>query len=152
NLLEAEGNTQQAIATLQAILDDTARKNYSASDANNRAMLLERLGILQRSAGQYAKAIEAFRQIAAVDNEGAPRISVQIIDTYRQAKDFTKAQQEAAAALKKFPDERMIKLVNASLLADMGKVDDAAAQVRGLLKGDRDRETYLSLAQIYDKG
>src|SRR5262249_11477765 len=48
--------------------------------------------------------------------------------------------------------ERAIRMVNASLLADMGKVDEAAAQVKTLLKGDRDRDTWLALAQIYEKG
>jgi predicted Zn-dependent protease len=42
--------------------------------------------------------------------------------------------------------------VYASLLADMGKTDEAAAQVRSLLDGRRDRETWLALAQIYEKG
>jgi tetratricopeptide (TPR) repeat protein len=152
NLFEAEGNLDKAVAALQGILDETARRNYSAGEAANRAMLLERLGSLQRAAGQFGKAVESFRQIGTLDTEGSPRIAVQIIDTYRQAKDFPKAQQEATAALKKYPNERMVKMVNASLLADMGKVDEAAAQVRSLLKGDRDRETLLSLAQIYEKG
>ena len=152
NLLEAEGKTKEAIATLQNILSDTARKSYSGAEAANRAMLLERLGILYRNSGQYQLAVDAFRQIAPLDAEGSPRLAVQIIDTYRAAKDYGKAQQEAAAALKKYPEERMIRMVNATLLADMGKVDDAAAQVKTLLKGDRDRETYLALAQIYEKG
>jgi tetratricopeptide (TPR) repeat protein len=152
NLLEAEGSADKAIAALQSILDDTARKNYSTPEAANRAMLLERLGILYRNANQYGKAVDAFRQIAALDSQASPRVSVQIIDTYRAAKDWPKAQQEVAAALRKYPDERMIKMVNATLLADMGKVDEAASQVRALLKGDRDRETWLALAQIYEKG
>ena len=152
NLLEAEGTADKAIAALQTILDDTARKSYSAAEAGNRAMLLERLGILYRNAGQYAKAVETFRQIGALGTEAAPRIAVQIIDTYRTAKDWTKAQQEAAAAVKKYPNERMVRMVNASLLADLGKIDEAVAQMRTLLQGDRDRETWMAMAQIYEKG
>jgi tetratricopeptide (TPR) repeat protein len=152
NLLEAEGKTEDAVTTLRGILDETARRTYSASESANRTMLLERLGVLYRNSNQPAKAVETFRQIGTLDEEAGPRVAVQIIDTYRVAKDYPKAQQEAAAALKKFPKERIVKMVNASVLADMGKVDDAAASVRSLLSGERDRETHLALAQIWEKG
>ena len=41
--------------------------------------------------------------------------------------------------------------VHASLLADMGKTDEAVAETRKLLDGKNDRDTYINLAQIYDK-
>jgi tetratricopeptide (TPR) repeat protein len=152
NLLEAEGKVEEAITTLRSILDETSRRSYSASETANRAMLLERLGVLYRNSNQPGKAVETFRQIGALDADNASRVAVQIIDTYRLAKDYAKAQQEAAAAMKKYPNDRMVKMVNASLLADMGKVDEAAAVIRSLLSGERDRETHLALAQIWEKG
>jgi len=66
--------------------------------------------------------------------------------------DRATAQAEADAALKKFPNDRMVKLAHASLLADMGKTDDAVAELRTLLTGDHDRETNLTIAQMYEKG
>lgn len=154
NLLEAEGKTAEAITALKSILDDTAKKTYTASESSNRAMFLERLGILYRGAAQYPQAVEVFRQAGALDSEGSPRISVQIVDTYRASKDLETAQKEADAAAKKFPNERMVALERANVLADRGKVDEAAAEARRQLKnGDpQDRETLLTLAQIYDKG
>ena len=152
NLLQAEGKTDQAITTLKGLLEETARKSYSAAESSNRAMLLERLGILYREANQYPQAVDAFRQIASLDTEGAPRVAVEIIDTYRVAKDFENATKEADAAMKKFPNERMVVMAHASLLSDRGKEDEAAAEVRGLMKGQPDRETLLALAQIYEKG
>lgn len=152
NLLEAEGKTEEAIAALKAILDETAKKAYSASEKSTRTMLLERLGLLYRNANQHQPAIDAFRQVADVDPEAGARASVQIIDTYRQAKNFPKAQQEAEAALKKYPNERMVKLVRASVLADLGKIDEVVSGLRALMNGEKDRETYLAIAQIYEKG
>ena len=152
NLLETEGKSNEAIASLKALLDETARKTYSAADAANRATLLDRLGIFYRAAGQYPQAVEAFRQIAPLEPQRAPRAAVQIVETYRAAKDLETARKEADAALKKYPNERMVQLTHASLLADLGKVDEAAAEVRGLLKGPGDRDTQLELAQIYEKG
>ena len=152
NLLETEGKSNEAIALLKGLLDETARKTYSAADAANRATLLDRLGVFYRGAGQYPQAIEAFRQIAPLEAQSAPRAAVQIVETYRAAKDLESARKEADAVLKKYPGERMVQLTHASVVADQGKIDEAAAEVRGLMKGPDDRDTQLELAQIYEKG
>ena len=151
NLLALEGQNDKAVEALKAILKDTERKSYSEAEKSNRLNFLELLGELYRGQNQYQPAIDAFRQMADLAPDSATRAIVQIIDTYRLAKDYKSARAEADAALKKHPDERVLKLVNASLLADMGQVDQAVAQLRGLLNGERDRETQLAIAQIYEK-
>jgi tetratricopeptide (TPR) repeat protein len=152
NLLETEGKTNEAITSLKGLLEETERKTYSAADAANRATLLDRLGVFYRNAGQYPQAIEAFRQIGPLEAQSAPRAAVQIIETYRAAKDFESARKEADATLKKYPDEHLVQLTHASLLGDLGKIDEAAAEIRGLMKGEDDRDMQLELAQIYEKG
>ncbi len=151
-LLDAQGKTDQAIAAMKSLLEETARKTYSADEAANRALMLEKLGVLYVKAAQYQQAIDAFRQITPLDADGAPRVAVQIIETYQTAKDYESAAREADAARKKFPNEKMVVLAHASVLADRGKADEAASEVRGLLKSGTDLDTLLSLAQIYDKG
>src|SRR5262249_51943976 len=122
-------------------------------EAAARAALLEELGFLYRDAGQYPQAIDSFRQIGSlVDGDSASRIAVQIVETYRQAKDFDSALKESDAALKKYPEDRIVILTHGSVLSDRGKTDEAVNEVRGLLKGERDRETLVALAQIYEKG
>jgi len=116
------------------------------------ARCFERLAGLYRDARQYPKAIEALRQISEFDPAAGARVSANIVETYRAAKDFPAARAEADAAVKKYPKDRVVKVVHASLLADMGQVDEAAAEIRTMLTGERDRETYLTLAQIYEKG
>ncbi len=108
---------------------------------------------MYRSVDQFDPAIDAYREMADVDPALASRSSAQVIDAYRSAKDFTKAQQEADAAVKKWPDDRLIRTTRDSLLAEMGKVDVAAADLKKLLDGKADdRDTYIALANIYDKG
>jgi tetratricopeptide (TPR) repeat protein len=68
------------------------------------------------------------------------------------AKDLNKAQEEAAAAVKKFPKDRTVKLAHASLLSDLGKTDEAVAELRALMDGEKNREIQLAIAQIYEKG
>jgi len=151
NLLAAEGKLPEAIKTLKGVLDSTAKKTYTADEKNNRALLLERLGGLYSASEQYAQAADAFRQMADVDPDSAARSSAFIIDTYRAGKDFAKAQAEAEAALKKYPEDRAVRQAHASLLADLGRTDQAISETRKLLDGKNDRDTYISLAQIYDK-
>lgn len=152
NFLDAQGKPDQAITTLKSILDEMAKTNYSATEKSNRVMLLDRLGGLYRSAGQYQSAVDTFQQIATLDPDTGARVAVQVVDTWRAAKEFSKAQTEADAALAKYPNERIVKLMHASLLADLGKTDQAVAELRALPKSENDRETQLAIAQIYDRG
>src|SRR5580700_4400307 len=146
NLLEAEGRIPDAIKTLKGILDSTAKKTYSASDKSNRILLLERLGFFYRQVEQYPQAVDVFHQITDLDPDAAPRATAAIVETYLLAKDFQKAEAEADAAVKKYPDDPDVRATHASLLADMGKTDQALAETRKLLDGKHDLKVYLSLA------
>jgi len=151
SLLEAEGKTSEAIARLKDLLESTARKSYSAAERGNRAILLERLALLYRASEQVGPAVETFQKLAELDPDLGARAAAQIIDTYRQGKEFARAEQEAAAAARQFPADRTLTLVRASLLGDLGKTHEAVALLTGLLDGKNDREVRLALAQIYDK-
>jgi tetratricopeptide (TPR) repeat protein len=153
SLLEAEGKLPQAIARLKEILDSSAHKSYEPPQKAVRIELLERLAFLYRESEQWGPAVDAFRQVLELNPEAGGSVEAQIVDTYRTAKDFNKAQQEADAALKKYASDRALKATHASLLADLGKSDQAVAETKTLFtgKGKEDRETWLSLAQIYEK-
>jgi tetratricopeptide (TPR) repeat protein len=150
DMLDREGHPDQAIEALKSLLKDTERGTYTDEQKGTRVNLIERLGELYRNSNQNQAAIDAFRQMADLEADAGPRASAQIIETYRKSKDFKNAKAEADSALQKYPDDRMLKMENASLLADMGKVDQAVAQLRSMLKGDHDRETQLNIAQIYE--
>jgi tetratricopeptide (TPR) repeat protein len=152
NLLEGEGKTAEAISALKNILTSSAKRSYSAGEKGNRIVLLERLGLMYRSHEQYTEAIDTFRQIAELDANLGGRAAAQIADTYRIAKNYNKALEEANAAAKKYPDDRVLRAVRASILAETGKTNEAAAELKTLLDGKNDRETYVTLAQIYEKG
>lgn len=150
-LLEEEGKTNDAIATLKGILDRTSKRNYNPEERQTRAQVLEQLGSLYSKGEQYEQAVDAYRQIEALDSDFAARAEAQIIDTYRLAKDYAKAQQQSDAALKKFPNDRTIREVDAQLLADQGKPDVAIIELKKLLDGKNDREIYIQMANVYEK-
>jgi tetratricopeptide (TPR) repeat protein len=151
-ILEAEGKVPEAISVLNEILTSTVRKNYNAAQRQVRWRLLGESARLNLSLEQTDAAVEVFRQMADLDSEQAPKIAARIVGTYQQGKDFAKAEQESEAALKKWPDDRAVRSMHALVIADMGKADAAAAEIKKLQGGKPDIESYMTLAQIYQKG
>lgn len=152
SILEAEDRVPEAAALLKDILSSTARRTYNQGERASRVALLERLAALYRSYDQTDPAVDAYRQMAEVDSSLAPRAAAQVIDTYRSGKAFAKAQQEADASAKKWPDDRTLRVVRDTLLAEMGKADEAANDLKKMFDGKTDRATYVSLADVYEKG
>jgi tetratricopeptide (TPR) repeat protein len=150
-LLDQEGKTPQAIAALNELLDSTSRHTYDPAQRDVRARMLEKLGALYEKNSQFDKAVDTFRQMAAVDSEKNARAEALIVDTYRTAKNYAKAEQESDAAAKKYPNDRTLREVRAQLLTDEGKTDQAVAELKALLDGKNDRETYLAIEDVYQK-
>jgi tetratricopeptide (TPR) repeat protein len=150
-LLQEEGKTVEAITGLKSVLDSTSRRTYDTNQRTFRAQMLEQLGSLYRNNEQYEQAADAFRQIGALDPDLMPRAEAQVIDTYRIAKDYGKAQAEIDTAVKKYPNDRTIREVHAQLLADQGKTDAALTELNKLLDGKNNREVYLAMADINQK-
>jgi tetratricopeptide (TPR) repeat protein len=151
----AQGKYDEAIQQLQTLLQKTekASGNYTSSEANNRAVFLERLGTLYRDQGNINAALETFRKLLALGDENAIRGYQQLVDTLRDQKRYDEASVLLKEALAKFPNDRGLKLVYAGSLADSGKADAAAQAAKSLLKNNPkdDRDVYLALAQIYNR-
>ncbi len=152
SLLESEGRVDDAIVALKEMVETTNRKTYNPAEKAQRVALLERLGVLYRSHDKTQDAVNTFRQIGELDPDLANRSAAQVIESYRQGRDYAKAEKEAEAAFQKFPQDRMVQLVRASILADSGKNNEAIAAAKKLFNGKDDRETYVTLAQLYEKG
>ncbi len=154
-LHETQGHTNEAIDLVKKLLERTAKANaaeYSPREKANRAIFYERLGLLYRGAENYEAAEEAFRQMMDADEENAVRGISQAIETLRQAKNLAKALAEAEAAVQKFPAERSLKLVRASLLGDNGRLEEAVRSLQALLQSKpQDREVLLTLAQVNER-
>jgi tetratricopeptide (TPR) repeat protein len=73
---------------------------------------------------------------------------------YRSAKKYTDAMDVLGQMADLDPQNNGVKLAHASLLADMGKVDEGVAELRALRSDDRakNRELDLATAQLYEKG
>jgi tetratricopeptide (TPR) repeat protein len=151
-ILQYEGKPADAIEVIRGVLQQTERRSYDPAQTGARITLLEQLAAMQRLADQTQPAVDTYRQMATLDPAQAPRASAQIVDTYMNAKEFSKAQDEADAAFKKFPNDPEVRLGRALLMAEMGKTDAAAADVKKLLDGKNDLAIQLKLAEVYVKG
>ena len=148
---QAQGRFDEAAQTLSDLLKKTEKSDngYTQSERNNRAVFLERLGTVYRDQDKYNEAIEAFRKMIALGDDNAVRGYQQIIDTYREAKQWQQATMVAKEATQKLPNDRGLQMVYAAQLADTGAPDKALAEVQSMLtgKGD-DRDVYITLAQM----
>lgn len=153
-VLEAQGKFDEAADVLQKLLAHTAHpdNNYSSGERNNRALFLERLGTVYREEGRPLLAMDTFRKIVDLGGDEAARGYAEIIDAYRDQKQWADATRVAQEAVGKFPNDKSLKLALATQLADDGKADAAIQIEKSLLKnGPEDRDTYIGLSQIYTR-
>ena len=156
-IYQAQGRYEEAIPLMRDLLkkSEKAEGKYSAGEKSNRAVFLERLGTIYRDQGNYPAAIEPFREIVALGgDDNVERGYQQIIDTWREAKEWQKATDAAQEAVQKLPNSRDLKMVLAAQQADMGQVDTAIKDVRAMLKNNNsaeDRQVYITLAQMYTR-
>jgi tetratricopeptide (TPR) repeat protein len=124
-LLEAESKYPEAVGLLKGLVEETARPKYSAAESAARGQLLEDLGSLYRTTGQYTESVDAYRKASTLNKENSLDNSKQIIDTYRTAKNADGVRKE---------------------------VDAAAAELRTRMNGKGDVPALLTLASVYEKG
>jgi len=151
---QAQGRYDDAAKILVDLLDKTEKKDdsYTQGEKNNRAVFLERLGSVYRDQQNYNQAVDTFRKMLALGDENVVRGYQEMIDTYREAKQWQQATAVAKEAHEKLPNDRGLKMVYASQLADSGQPDKAIADVRSLLKGTpEDRDVYITLGQMYTR-
>jgi tetratricopeptide (TPR) repeat protein len=151
---EAQGRYDEAIKILQDLLKKTEKpdSSYSQGDRNNRGIFIERLGMVYRDQENYPAAVDAFRKLIPLGDDNAKTGYQDIIDTYREAKQWPQATAVAREAAQKMPDDRELRMVLDAQLADTGDPEKPLADVRSLLKGKpEDREVYVRLAIMYTR-
>ncbi len=151
---EAQGRYDEAIKILQDLLKKTEKpeSSYSQGDRNNRGIFIERLGMVYRDQENYQAAVDAFRRLIPLGDDNAKTGYQDIIDTYREAKQWPQATAVAREAVQKMPDDRELRMVLDAQLADTGDPEKPLADVRSMLKGKpEDRDVYVRLAIMYTR-
>jgi len=149
------GRYDDAIRTLKTLLDGTTRSDgrYSDQEKGNRAIFLDRMGIIYREQNKTVEAVDAYRQMVSLGGEFAKSGYQGQVDAYRDAHQWKEATTVAAEAAKALPKDQGVQLTYAGQLADTGSVDEgialAKAQISSAGNQPDDREVHLALANIY---
>jgi len=153
-LYQAQGRYEDAIRVLSnAVTDIKGQSPAVPSRHRSLAILYQQLGQLYRDTQNYQAAIYTFQELGHLGEEEDRRARMMIMDTYRAAKDLPKALQTGKEALAKYPADPAIRTSHALLLGENGQTDDAVKILRAQLHSDAgDRETYLNIAQVYERG
>lgn len=151
------GRYDDAIRTLKVLLDGTTHSDgrYSDQEKGNRAIFLDRMGIIYREQNKTAEAVDAYRQMIPMGTDFAKNGYQGVIDSYRDAHQWKEATAAAAEAAKALPKEQSVQLAYAAQLADTGKPDEGIALAKAQISPDGkqadDREVHLALANIYTR-
>jgi len=152
-LYEAQGRYEDAIRVLSdAATGLKSQSNLMPSRRRSLAILYQQLGQLYREVQNYQAAVYTFEELGHLGDEEDRRARILIMDTYRAAKDLPKALQAGKDAVAKYPSDPSVRTSNALLLGENGQTDEAVKILRAqLTKTDADRDTYLNIAQVYER-
>ena len=153
-LYEAQGRFEDAIRVLSdAVTGMKSQSTVLPSRRRSLAILYQQLGQLYRDTQNFQAAIYTYEELGHLGDEEDRRARMLIMDTYRAAKDLAKALQTGKDAVAKYPSDPTIRSSHALLLGENGQTDEAVKILRTQLKkSEADRETYLNIAQVYERG
>jgi tetratricopeptide (TPR) repeat protein len=153
-IYESQGRYDEAIRVLSdAVTGVKAQSTVLPTRRRSLAILYQQLGMLYRDVQNYQAAIYTFQELGRLGEEEDQRARLLIMDTYRMAKDLPKALQAGRDAMAKYPNDSSIRASQALLLGENQQTDEAVKLLETGLKGTAsDRETYLNLSQVYERG
>ncbi len=152
HLKETLGREEEAISLITEFLESTKKDsgNYPVGEATNRAVFLERKGLSYRALEKFDLALSAFSSIRELGPIHIPRAEVLISETHRLSGNLPEALKVASEAIGKYPDNRQLQLLQASLLGLDGKIEEAITQLKKLGSGnEEDQELLLAIGQVY---
>jgi len=153
-LYQAQGRYEDAIRVLSdGVTGVKAQPAAQPTRRRSLAILYQQLGQLYRDTQNYQAAVFTYEELGRLGEEEDRRARMMIMDTYRAAKDLPKALAAGKEALGKYPADPSIRASHALLLGESGQTEDAVKILRAQLRGNEaDREVYLNIAQVYERG
>ena len=154
SIYEVQGRFEDAIRVLSDATGGLKTLATSSPDVRRiLGALYEQLGALYREVENYPAAVAALEDLAKIGEEQDRRARILMIDTLRAGRNLPKAIEVANRALERYPNDRDLRISYALLLGEKGDAAEAARQLRSLLNQTAaDREIYLDLSQVYDRG
>jgi len=152
-IYEDEGRIDDSIRVLsEAVTAVKSESEFTPTRRRTLAILYQQLGQLYREASNYTAAVNTFEEMLRLGTEEDRRARILIVDTYRDARDISKALDAAHKAVEAYPKDHSIRIAQALLLGENAQADQAVSQLRSLLDGSpADFEVQLDIAQVYEE-
>jgi tetratricopeptide (TPR) repeat protein len=152
-LYEEQGRYDDAIRVLSdAVAGVKEQSAVLPSRRRSLAILYQQLGEMYKNAQNYQAAVYTYQELGHLGDEEDRRARLLLMDTYRTSRDLAKALQVGKEAVAKYPNDVGIKSSEALLLGENGETDEAVKILRTQLNnGETDRDTYLNIAQVYER-
>jgi tetratricopeptide (TPR) repeat protein len=153
SIYQDEGRPDDSIRVLSdAVTAVKAESEFTPSRRRTLAILYQQLGQLYRETSNYTAAVNTFEEMLRLGPEEDRRARVMIVDTYRDARDISKAMDAARKAVDAYPKDRSILTEQALLFGENAQADQAVSKLRALLDGSpADFEIQLDIAQVYEE-
>ena len=153
SIYEDEGRLDDSIRVLSdAVTAVKTESEFTPSRRRTLAILYQQLGQLYRETSNYTAAVNTFEEMLRLGSEEDRRARIMIIDTYREARDISKALDAARKAADAYPKDRPILMSQALLLGENAQADLAVSHLHALLDGSAgDFEVQLDIAQVYEE-
>jgi tetratricopeptide (TPR) repeat protein len=153
SIYQDEGRLDDSIRVLsEAVTAVKTESEFTPSRRRSLAILYQQLGQLYRQTSNYTAAVNTFEEMLRLGTEEDRRARVMIIDTYRDARDISKALEAARKAADAYPKDRSILTAQALLFGENAQADQAVSKLRTLLDGSAaDFEIQLDIAQVYEE-
>lgn len=153
-LYEAQARYKDAIQVLSdAIAGVKAQHDAGQPVPSALSILYEQLGMAHRDAGDFASAERTFQEMKQLGPGSQKQGELLLIDTYRASGNIKQALAEAEKARAADSSDTRLSVEYAMLLGDNSQIDEATKVLRSLSSsGQIDRDTYLELAQVEDRG
>jgi tetratricopeptide (TPR) repeat protein len=151
-LLDVLGRFDDAVKNYQNMIDLTSHANgaYTDEEKSNRGIFLERLAGIYLEQSKLDPAVATYKKMIDMGGaDNALRGYQGQVDAYTEAKEFDKAIDVSRQAVAANPDNRDLKLLLASELADHGQADEALSMATALLKNTADdRIVWFAIGQM----
>jgi len=152
-LYQAQGRYEDAIRVLsEAVAGVKGQSAAMPSRRRSLAVLYQQLGQLYRDTQNYQAAVNTYEELGRLGDEEDRRARLLVMETLSTARDLPRALQAGREAVAKYPKDPLIKARYALLLGESNQTDEAVKLMRAQLNGtESDRETYLNIAQVYER-
>ncbi len=153
SIYEDQGRLDDSVRVLSdAVTAVKTESEFTPARRRTLAILYQQLGQLYRQIGNYTAAVNTFEEMLRLGTEEDRRARIMIIDTYREARDISKALDAAHKAADAYPKDRSILIAQALLFGENAQADQSVAKLRALLDGSSaDFEIQLDIAQVYEE-